>query len=234
MNTPSEYNLVTVDIFSQIHPPLLKYYENMCMWNYYQKAEQIITQQDHSHDVYFIVKGSVEIIHYTADGKTVGLEVLEQGMHFGELAAIDNGPRSTSVIANENALLAKMSAPNFIAAMETHPSIGLKVMIAMARIIRLTNDRVVNLVTLSAYERVLLSLVKLARQHQATGNSILIKKFPIHSVVANKASTTRETVARVFSTLAKKGTIKRHGTAVEIFDIEVLEKTLKALIDKHG
>jgi CRP/FNR family cyclic AMP-dependent transcriptional regulator len=234
MDETSLHSLAGVDIFSHLSPTILKSFEGSCSWDYRNKDDQIIGQFDTSHDVYFIIKGSVGVVHFTIDGREVGLELLGEGKCFGEMAAIDREPRSSSIIAKEPTLLAKMSAPNFIDAMACHPSVGLKVMIAMAGIIRTTNQRVIDLSTLSAYERVLLDLIKRAREQEPVGNALMFKPFPSHSIIAAKTSTTRETVARIFSALAKKEIIRRSGSSLEILDVGALERTYSNLSTKRG
>jgi predicted transcriptional regulator len=41
--------------------------------------------------------------------------------------------------------------------------------------------------------------------------------------MASRVSTTRETVARVMSDLARKGLVKRKGNTLEIGDLEMLQ-----------
>jgi CRP-like cAMP-binding protein len=224
MNSNHQYTLSKVKIFAGLEPVILATYEDMCSWNYYTKNQLIIDQQDNSRDIYFIIQGSVHVVHNTIDGKEIGLETLNEGRCFGEMAAIDGGLRSSTIISKGQALIARMAAQNFLDAMAHHPSIGLNVLKAMTNIIRTTNERIISLITLTANERVVAELLKYARQYRPDNNTVIFKNFPVHSEIASKAGTTRETTTRIFSALAKKGVIKRHGTSLEIRDIKMVER----------
>lgn len=66
----------------------------------FQAREHICEQGDPSDCVYFLAKGSVSIRLKTSSGKSPRLAAFHPGMAFGELAVIDGGTRSSSVIAD--------------------------------------------------------------------------------------------------------------------------------------
>jgi CRP-like cAMP-binding protein len=104
-------------------------------------------------------------------------------------------------------------------------------MIMLASVIRTSSDRITDLVTLGANARVLNELIKKMEEVGISNNKTVIDNFPFHNEIARRASTTRETVTRVLSTLTKKDIIRRHGKAIEILDVAVLERTFENLSD---
>ena len=124
-----------------------------------------------------------------------------------------------------------MSARNFIETLNAYPAVGLKLMAMLASIIRTSSDRITDLVTLGANARVLAEVMKHVKVCKITKNRAIINNFPVHNDIARKASTTRETVTRVLSALAKKDIIKRHGSNLEVCDVDVLERTYLNLCD---
>ena len=229
--TPKKLNLSNIEVFSGLTTLELLSISDLCQEKYFQIDDQVIDQMSDTQGVYFISRGSVRVINLTTSGKEVTLEVLNQGKCFGELAAIDSGPRSSSVIAIKPTLLFLMSAPNFLKTMEKYPSVSLNIMSMLAKVIRTSSERITNLVTLGANARVLAEVMKKISEqgYDKTRNKILIENFPVHSEIARKASTTRETVTRVLSTLSKKNIIRRSGTTLEVSDIAVLERTFSNL-----
>jgi CRP/FNR family cyclic AMP-dependent transcriptional regulator len=220
-------NLSNIEIFSELTAQELLRIGGLCQEQYFQIDNQVIDQMSDTRGVYFINKGSVRVINLTTSGKEVTLEVLSEGKCFGELAAIDSGPRSSSVIAIKPTSLFLMSASNFLKTMEEYPSVSLKIMGMLAKVIRTSSERITNLITLGANARVLAEVMKKISEqgYDKTKNKILIENFPVHNELARKASTTRETVTRVLSTLSKKNIICRNGTTLEVSDIAVLERT---------
>ncbi len=231
MDKIKEIDLSQIEIFSELTSQQIEKLESICEPVYFQRGDQIIGQLDETKDVFFIFKGSVRVINLTKSGKEVALEVLNSGKCFGELAAIDGGLRSSSVIAIEPSLVVKMSARNFIETLNAYPAVGLKLMAMLASIIRTSSDRITDLVTLGANARVLAEVMKHVKVCKITKNRAIINNFPVHNDIARKASTTRETVTRVLSALAKKDIIKRHGSNLEVCDVDVLERTYLNLCD---
>ena len=178
-------------------------------------------------EVYFIAEGAARVTNLTISGKEVTLEILDKSKYFGELAAIDGDSRSSSVTAIKPSLIISMSATNFQKTLIEHSSVALKVMAVMARVIRTSSERITQLITLGANARVLAELMKKIHEQKRNtdANETYIANFPTHNEIARRASTTRETVTRVLSALAKKNIIRRQGTSLEVYDIKVLERT---------
>lgn len=69
----------------------------------FPNGSQIITEGESTSDLFFIEKGEVEITSYNKNEKEIlTLAKLGEGDLFGELAVIDNKPRSNSAIAQGN------------------------------------------------------------------------------------------------------------------------------------
>lgn len=220
--------LHNVQLFSEVEKHVLEKYEKICSWEHYSPNTSIIEQTDETQDVYFIVEGQVRVANSSSSGKEVTLEILNVGQCFGELAAIDHSPRSSTVTSIEPTYVAIMSSNEFIKAIEENPTIALKLIRMMTSVIRTSSERIVNLVTLGANDRVLAELLHELKFSKVTNNKAIIERLPLHQDIANKAGTTRETVARVFSNLAKKGLILRNKRTLMITDV----KALKSLCNK--
>ena len=231
MSQKNKIDLSGIAIFSELKSEQIIDLESNCQQNYYQGGDQIIDQLSNSREVYFISSGSVRVTNLTSSGKEVALEVLDEGKCFGELSALDGGLRSSSVIAIEPSAIIIMPARIFIKTLEKYPSVGLKVMIMLASVIRTSGDRITDLITLGANARVLNELIKKTDEIGIYNNTAVIENFPVHYEIARRASTTRETVTRVLSMLTKRGIIKRRGKNIEIIDFAVLERTFRNLSD---
>ena len=220
-NTKTLHN---VELFSELEKFVLEKYEKICRWKHYGPNTSIIEQTDKTQDVYFIIEGQVRVANLSSSGREVTLEILNVGQCFGELAAIDNSPRSSTVTSIGPTYVAIMTSNVFIKAIEENPTIALKLIRMMTSVIRTSSERIVNLVTLGANDRVLAELLHEIKISKVTNNTAVIERLPLHQDIANKASTTRETVARVFSNLAKKGLILRNKRTLMITDLKALKR----------
>ena len=152
---------------------------------------------------------------------------MNTGGHFGELAAIDERPRSASVMALTSCHLAVMGQDRFIEFVKRHPNMALRVMRDLARVVRNATDRIMDLSTLAANNRVQADLVRLASSNMTEDGQSFITPIPIHGDLASRVSTTRETVARVMNNLAREGIVERRKDALVIKDVAKLRSLVE-------
>jgi len=198
-------------------------YEGVCSWRSYEPDQEIIGRESDSTDVFFVVAGSVRIVNYSFSGREVSYEDIGAGHFFGELAAIDSKPRSASVVAMDGSLLATMPAPVFIKLVTEHPPVSLAMMQRLAEIIRASTNRIMDLSTVGAHNRVFAEVLRLARPNLADDGTAEIRPIPVHADIASRVSTTRESVARAISELIKKKLVSRDDDGLVIRDFMQLE-----------
>lgn len=201
--------------------------EKACVWKHYAPHEQIIDHQSDTRDVFFIVDGRVRVVNFSLSGREITLDDFHAGGYFGDLAAIDGQPRSASVMALTDTLTASLSPERFLKLCADHPPVALRVMQNLTHIIRTATDRIMDLSTLAANNRVHADLLRQAKQHMVDERRAEISPIPVHGEIASRVSTTRETVARVLNELARQGIVERKKNALVVHDVEVLENMVE-------
>ncbi len=201
--------------------------EQQCSWRHYSSQEQIIDRQSDTTDIFFVAEGRVRIVNYSLSGREITFDELGQGEHFGELAAIDGQPRSASVMAMNNCLVASLSQDRFRAIVQEHPQMALRLMEDLAGMVRSSTERIMDLSTLAANNRVQAEVLRQAREFSEDDICAIIKPIPVHSDIASRVSTTRETVARVMNDLARQGVVERRKDALVIGNIEQLSEMVE-------
>lgn len=194
-----------------------------CSWRHFHPGEQIIDRASESRDVCLIVEGRVRVVNYSLSGREITFDDVNAGGYLGELSAIDGEPRSASIVALAETHVAFMSPRLFQETVTKHPEVAWQVMKRLARIVRASTGRIMDLSTLGANNRVHAELLRLAKSGLKPNNTAEITPVPIHSDIASRVSTTRETVARVMSDLARDHIVERHGNSLLIRDFEKLE-----------
>ncbi|MCZ6841004.1 MAG: helix-turn-helix domain-containing protein, partial [Alphaproteobacteria bacterium] len=101
------------------------------------------------------------------------------------------------------------------------PEIGIKVISRLADIVLRCDQRIMDLSTLSAVQRVHVELLRRAKPTE-DGEGWQIKPMPKHSDIASRASTSRETVVRALNQLSVGSLIERVGKALVIHDYDRL------------
>jgi CRP-like cAMP-binding protein len=221
------HRLDGVALLVSLKPEELRNLERRCRWRRCARNEQILDKDSDDRDVYFVVKGAVQIVNYSLTGREVALARVGAGGYFGELSAIDGRPRSASVVAAEDCVVATASPRTFTDLLADHPPMAQHVLQRLAGIIRSCDERIMDLSTLGAVQRVYLELLRLIEEPKP--GSCVIPKLPTHKTIASRASTTRETVARTISQLNSAGILEREGDAVIVRERHKLEDLATAL-----
>jgi CRP-like cAMP-binding protein len=224
--------LTEMFLFRNLAKDVIRQAEAKCVWKLFPKESNIITQDDLAQDVLFVRHGLVRVVQFTASGREISYADIGPGGHFGEMAAIDGGPRSAYVIALHDTVAGVLSGKDFIGLMRSHPEFALNVMRTLTAVVRGINVRLRDLSALRAPDRVAVELVRLGRQWSAgeTASRITIRPAPTATDIANRAATTRETVARTFADLARRKLIRRVGHDLEILDVFALEDSVGELL----
>lgn len=188
----------------------------------------ILLENDWGSSVYFILDGWVKIRTYNIEGKEVTLNILGKGEIFGEMAALDEVPRSTDVITLAPTLIGNMPAQDFVELINTEPTAGIRLAQLMGRRLRQVNRRL-RLRESDSTSRVadiLLFLAEGQGQPSEEGGT-QIPNLP-HRELSGLSGLARETVTRVLSKLEKKGLIyrDRERDVLSIPDVHALERML--------
>jgi CRP/FNR family cyclic AMP-dependent transcriptional regulator len=102
-----------------------------------EAGEAIFRAYDMGSEMYVVLEGEVEL--------TIGSQVVETlgpGEPFGEMALIDQAPRTATAIAKTPCKLAVIPEKRFLFMVQTTPHFALQIMRVMADRLRKMNERV--------------------------------------------------------------------------------------------
>lgn len=94
-------------------------------------GDVICTEGEPGHDFYLIADGEA-----TVERGGVAVAKLQTGDHFGELALLDRGPRSATVVAARESRLYMLNEAGFAAVLNEVPALAQKLLAALARRLR--------------------------------------------------------------------------------------------------
>lgn len=228
MNQDSVDNLSRVRLLQDLTSEAIESLEKRSRWRRYARDEQILDRDSESRDVFLVVTGSVEVINYSLSGREVAFGHVVQGGYFGELSAIDGGRRSANIVAVEDSLVLVVPPEVFTEILTHNPPATMQVLRRLAHIIRTADDRIMDLSTLKAVQRVYVELIRLSEEDEKTGERI-VRPLPTQRDIARRASTSRETVARVLGQLARAGIVERKARTLHIFDMARLMEMTDAI-----
>jgi len=159
-----------------------------------------------------IASGRVKVCVSSSGGKELILATLGPGQFFGEMALLDDAPRSATVVAQLPSSTYRIRRQDFDQLLESHPSIARKLLRELSLRLRRANAQMESLVTLDVVGRLARFFIDLARQHgQLLGNGWVAVRRPTHQDIANSIGTSRETVTRLINDLEQRGLVVNEG-----------------------
>ena len=216
--------LKRVPIFGKLSDVALERAAQSCAWRKYEFGEQILSYQDPSTDILFLLAGKARVVIYSSEGKAVVFVDLKQGTMFGEIAAIDRRSRSASVEALERCTIASLSAEKFESLMLEEPSVAIATLHHMASDVRRLSERVFEFSTLVVQNRIHAELLRLASEVSRQQAEVVLSPAPSLSDIANRISTHREAVSRELSRLTAIGLLRRENGGLRITNVAELAK----------
>lgn len=225
-------SLAGIELLKALAPPERQALERRCRWRSFDEGEQIIDRETQSEDVFFVISGTARVVNYSQGGREVSFDDIGPGGLFGELAALDNRPRSASVVAKTDMAIGSVPATAFRELLLQHPPIAMALLRRLAEVVRESTDRIMDLSTLGAHNRIFAELLRLAhdsdpKAFEQRASQARIRPVPHHVEIASRVSTARETVARVLSDLSKNGVVGRERDALVLLDVGRLTKMVK-------
>jgi CRP/FNR family transcriptional regulator/CRP/FNR family cyclic AMP-dependent transcriptional regulator len=183
----------------------------------YRRGETIVEQGQPGDAFYVIVKGRVAVAIVAPDGREVVLNSLGEGEHFGEMALLDDAPRSASVIAQEKSELAILSRSVFFDLLKSNFVLTRALLAAFSARLRRANATIEGLASLDVKARLARYFRELAvtRGRKAGGGwSVVVR--PSQREIADTIGSSRETVSRTMSQMAAEQLIVPKGKAVYV------------------
>src|SRR5713226_8792428 len=140
--------LKRVPLFSDLADAELARFSDVIREREYPKNSVILFEDDPGDALYIVSTGQVKVVLIGEDGREVILSVLGEGEVFGEMALIDDEPRSAHVIAMEDSTLVVLRREDFQNILLQVPAIALALLRELSRRLRRVDEKVGSLVLL--------------------------------------------------------------------------------------
>ena len=213
--------LRTVPLFSQVSEADLRAMADLVRERRQPKGSLILTQGDEGETLFLIRSGQVKVAVVAEDGREVILSVLGAGSFFGEMALIDDEPRSAHVIAMEDSVLLALRREDFRARLDRSPELGMALLRELSRRLRRADDTIASLMLLDVNGRVAHLLLELAREEGGEGGTTIARRLT-HAAIGQMVGASRETVSRTMRNLVLRNVIAVTRKGITLLDIPAL------------
>ena len=130
--SPRQLRLQNTPLFRSLKPLEIKFVDGLMHERRYLPDEIVFDEGEEGQALYLVMSGHVKIIRGHGTARQV-INELGPGSFFGDLALLDNSPRSAQVRALDACELAVFFRDDFLALMDTDAVIGYKISLALAR-----------------------------------------------------------------------------------------------------
>ncbi len=178
--------------------------------------DDVVFHADEIGDVFCLIReGQVKVTMISPEGKEIILNTLGPGEFFGEMALLDEQPRSATIVAIEPLEVVTIWRSDFLQILQENFSITRKILVELSRRLRQMSNRIESLATMDVYGRLARFFIDLADKSGKTlDNGYVAVTRPTHQAIANTIGTSRETVSRLLHDLMRQDLLLSEGKTI--------------------
>jgi CRP/FNR family cyclic AMP-dependent transcriptional regulator len=192
---------------------------------HFRRNEVIFHQGDPGDALHVITSGAVKIVLPSPEGEEAIIATLRAGDFFGELALLDDEPRSATATAVEPTETLSLPRAVFRELLDAHPELRDALFAALTQLLRRLTHHVEELHFLDLAGRLAARLAQLARQTGADPEGPIELDWPYtQSDLAAMIGGTRQSVNRLLAELIADGLVRLETDRLVVTDVRALER----------
>jgi CRP/FNR family cyclic AMP-dependent transcriptional regulator len=197
-----------VPLFTELSPEELERIASVAIPRSFPRGVRVFHEGDNSDACYIVRSGDLRVTREHPDGRAIALATLASGDIFGELAMLDGEARSASVETISDSELLALPAADMRRLLADHPDISVKLIVALTKRLRETNERVARQSFQTVPSRVAGVLAQLIAEEAFPEGREGVTVRMTQADLAQLAGTSRESVSRFLATLERAGVVK--------------------------
>jgi CRP/FNR family cyclic AMP-dependent transcriptional regulator len=217
--------LARVPVFSALAAEELRRVAQVAVPRRFDAAAVVFREGDESDTCYIVRSGRARAVREHPDGRSITLANFGPGDIFGELAMFDDERRSATVETLEETEVLAILGGDMRRLLREHPDIAVKLLQALGRRLRETNERLARQSFQTVQSRVAGVVSQLAAAERAEGaddGDILITAT--QADLAQLAGSSRESASRFLAVLERAGIITQGRGKLIVHDAAALER----------
>jgi CRP-like cAMP-binding protein len=180
-------------------------------------AAVVVTQDEPGDAMFVLVSGRAKVVLFGESGRELLLRTLEPGDVFGEMALLDERPRSANVVAVDDVTMLVLDRDALRAHLAAHPQTALNLLSELSTRLRQADETIANLALFDVEARLARTLERLASEGgERSEEGLVLSRRPTQQELANMVGSCRETISRTFTSLVRRGLLIPRGRALLI------------------
>jgi CRP/FNR family transcriptional regulator len=216
--------LARVPVFSTLVRTDLERIAQLAVPRSFAAGQVVFREGDSSDTCYVVREGRVRAIRTHRDGRTLTLARFGRGDIFGELALFEDERRSATVEAIEPTSVVGVLGPDMRRLLSEHAEISARLVIALGRRLRETNERLTRQSFQTVQSRVAVVLSQLVQQALAEGVDGDVMVTATQADLAQLAGSSRESASRFLAVLERAGVISQGRGRLVVHDPDALKQ----------
>jgi CRP/FNR family transcriptional regulator, cyclic AMP receptor protein len=190
----------------------------------YSKGSLLVRENEPGESLFIVLRGNVAVTRATSDGKESILSILKEGDFFGEMAVLDESPRSATIKALKETETAILSREDFLDLLRSNPHMSLLLVVALSARLRATNEAIQAAAFQDIPTRLAALLLYLSKNFgEATPGGTRLTLRLTNQEMASMIGTTRESVNRTLNRFWDDKLIDMHESHIIISNPQGLE-----------
>lgn len=212
---PACDQLRAVSLFSELAESELSALARRSATRRIQPGRLIIGQGEPAEGFYVVAQGRAKVVLFGETGRELTLRVLGPGEFFGEETVLEPGIAPSSLVAIEETLLIVIDRGAFLALLERQPLATLRLVRHLAERTRRSDALIGGLALHDVGARLVRALIDLGEaQGEPRDDGVFIRRRPTQQDLANMVGTSRESVSRALSAMARRGLVVARGRSL--------------------
>jgi CRP-like cAMP-binding protein len=188
------------------------------------RASAVFWKGEAATQLYAVFSGHLKVVAPSADGREVVLRLLDPGVFFGEIALLDGGTRTASVVASEASELLVIDRRELLDLLRRRPLIGIEMLAVLARRLRATTEQVEETTFLTLPPRLARKLLELAdRYGRPEGGGVKIERGLSQEELGTLVGTSRVSINQQLKAWESQGFVSVARGSITLLDAAALQ-----------
>lgn len=217
-------HLSQIPLFAELPDGMLSVLASESRVRRFPDGQVLFSEGDPGDTLLILEEGRVKVSRFTSSGQEIVLAIIEAPSAFGELALIDGASRSATVTAQTAVTVRILPRVSLMGLVHNEPSVAMALMSSLVVMVRDTNERLSDVLSLDVPGRVAKWLLSASSKSGKPQDDGIAVPFTIsQSDLAAELGTTRVSINKALKSFESLGLLELDHEGAEILIVDVAE-----------
>jgi CRP/FNR family transcriptional regulator len=215
----------TTDLFDGLPDEAIDQLDDRLAAGTFAKGELVYSPYERGDAIYLVETGRVRLYRSAPDGRQLTLAMLDRGMAFGQVAALEPDTFDCYAEAMEESRLRTLRLAELERVIAIYPQVAVNLLRTLSQRLRGAEDQLESIAFHGVPSRLAAKVLELMERYgRVTSSGIRIDQRFTHMQLAEMIGTSRETLTKVINDLRESGLVDVRERMVWVLDVEGLER----------